>query len=231
MAAPDPFASAQSVTHYREGPPRQVPRFAELLAGTHDALAAQAGADASILIVGAGGGLEIEALAAQQAGWRFVGVDPSQPMLDLAAAHLGAITGRVQLLRGTVHEAPHGPFDGATCLLTMHFIPGDEKVATLRGIRERLAPGAPLVIAHHSADPATDEGRAALADSVAHATGLPATSDEVSDRVAQMAARLALQAPGADRAALLAAGFRDVEEFWSAHSFRGWVATAPRTAG
>lgn len=225
MPAPGPFASAHAVAHYREGPPRQVPRFAELLAGTHDALAGGADADASILVVGAGGGLEIEALAARQTGWRFVGVDPSQPMLDLASEHLGSIADRIELLCGTVHDAPPGPFAGATCLLTMHFIPAEEKVATLRGIRERLAPGARLVIAHHSADPETNEGRAALAASVAHATGLAPESDEVQQRVAQMTERLALQSPAADHAALLAAGFTAAEEFWSAHSFRGWIAS------
>ena len=40
------------------------------------------------LVVGAGGGLELEDMARAHSGWRFDGVDPSQPMLDLAAQRL-----------------------------------------------------------------------------------------------------------------------------------------------
>ena len=40
----------------------------------------------NILVVGAGGGAEIERFLPDNGGWRLTGVDPSQAMLDLAAA-------------------------------------------------------------------------------------------------------------------------------------------------
>ena len=48
-------------------------------------LAERAGDTAEILILGAGGGLELRAFADWQPGWRFTGVDPSAEMLALAA--------------------------------------------------------------------------------------------------------------------------------------------------
>lgn len=222
----EPFSDAKAVAGYRSGPPRQVPGYAELCERAGTLLAARAGRQAQMLVVGAGGGLEIEAMAGAQPGWRFVGVDPSRAMLDLAAAHLTQIAERVELVEGTVHAAPAGPFDGATCLLTMHFVPISEKLSTLAAIHARLTPGAAFVLAHHSVDPATVDGRAALAASVAFATDLDPASAQVAERVQLMCDRLALQSPADDAAALHAAGFVAVREFWHAHSFRGWVAHA-----
>ena len=102
-----------------------------------------------ILVVGAGGGAEIERFLPDNPGWRVTGVDPSQDMLDLAAAkaeRLG-VRHRVRLIRGTVDEAPGDHcFDAATCLLVLHFLPDDAKVALLRGMARRLHPGAPALI-------------------------------------------------------------------------------------
>ena len=40
--------------------------------------------DARVLVLGAGGGLELKALAEAHSGWTFDGVDPSPDMLALA---------------------------------------------------------------------------------------------------------------------------------------------------
>ena len=47
-------------------------------------LTERAPADGRVLVLDAGGGLEIKAFAEAQPGWRFDGVDPSAAMLDLA---------------------------------------------------------------------------------------------------------------------------------------------------
>lgn len=93
-------------------------------------LAERAPADAQVL--GAGGGLELQALAKAQPGWRFTGVDPAGPMLDLARETLGEDAERVELVEGYIDAAPAGPFDAATCLLTIHFLDREERVRTLR---------------------------------------------------------------------------------------------------
>ena len=47
--------------------------------------------DARVLVLGAGGGLELEALAECHSGWRFDGVDPAREMLNLAKTVLGPL--------------------------------------------------------------------------------------------------------------------------------------------
>ena len=43
-------------------------------------------------------------------------------MLKLAERTLGPLGARVQLQHGYIDDAPDGPFDAATCLLTLHFL-------------------------------------------------------------------------------------------------------------
>lgn len=67
-------------------------------------------------------------------GWQFDGVDPSAEMLDLAKTTFGPLASRVQLHQGYVEAAPAGPFDVASCLLTLHFTAEAERcVKFMRG--------------------------------------------------------------------------------------------------
>jgi len=68
-------------------------------------LAKRAPADAQVLVAGAGGGLELRALAAAHEGWHFVGVDPAAEMLSLAAETLGPLAPRAQLIEGYAADA------------------------------------------------------------------------------------------------------------------------------
>ncbi len=145
-----PFTDPATVAHYAESTPRRVPGFADLHRMAMVLLAEHAPEAANILVVGAGGGLELKAFAEAQQDWRFVGVDPSLEMLDLARRTLGPLQQRVELHRGYIDTAPTGPYDGATCLLTLHFLERDERLRALQEIRQRLKPGAPLIVAHHS---------------------------------------------------------------------------------
>lgn len=111
-------------------------------------LAEQAPHDARVLVLGAGGGLELRAFADAQPGWRFVGVDPA--MLDEAKRALGPDAGRVDFRQGYIDDTPEGPFDAATCLLTLHFLPFEERTRTVAEVHRRLRPGAPFVAAHSS---------------------------------------------------------------------------------
>ena len=123
---------------YVEGPPRQVPGFASLHRMVEMLLAERVPSKGNILVHGAGGGLELRALAEAQPGWLFDGVDPSPDMLALAEDTVGPYGARVQLHQGLVDRAPAGPFDGATSLLTFPFIPRDERRETLGQLHRRL---------------------------------------------------------------------------------------------
>lgn len=220
-----PFTDPAAVARYADETPKKVPGFADLHRMAMLLLAERAPEAAAILVVGAGGGLELKALADAQPRWQFVGVDPSAEMLDLAGRILGPRRARVRMHHGYVEAAPAGPFDGATCLLTLHFLTRGDRLRTLLAIRERLKPGAPMVVAHHSAP---DHGPLApwLTRSAAFAAGTAVDFAKASASAATMAARLPILTAAADEALLREAGFADVGLFYAGFSFRGWVATA-----
>lgn len=221
----DPFADPAAVARYIEETPRRVPGFADLHRMAVLLLGERAPADARILVLGAGGGLELKAFAEAQPGWSFVGVDPSQPMLDLASKVLGPLAARVELVRGVIEDAPTGPFDGATCLLTLHFLGIEERLAVLRELRQRLTPCAPLLIAHHG-DTGPGDVEAWLARSVRFAAGPQGDAKAASESAQRMAERLTLLTADREAQLLREAGFIEPSMFYAALSFQGWVAYA-----
>ncbi|KFC62080.1 Methyltransferase type 12 [Devosia sp. LC5] len=219
------FTDPGIVAGYVEGTPRKVPGLADLHRMAMLLLAERAPETAAILVVGAGGGLELKAFAEAQPNWSFVGVDPSAEMLGLARQLLGSLQARVELHTGYVDAAPQELFDGATCLLTLHFLAKDDRLHTLREIRQRLKLGAPLVVAHHSypgdGDPSTWLERSAA---FAGGPGVDFAHARVS--ATRMAESLPLLSISEDEAVLREAGFSDVALFYAGFSFRGWVSRA-----
>lgn len=219
------FTDPAAVARYAESTPRRIPGFADLHRMALLLLAEKAPEAANILVVGAGGGLELKAFAEAQSKWRFHGVDPSAEMLDLARRVLGSLQSRAELQQAYVDDAPAGPFDGATCLFTMHFLQPDARAHTLREIHRRLRPGAAFVMAHHSLPEDGNFGRW-FARLVAFAGGPGTQSEAASSSAVAMAERLPVLSANEDEAMLRNASFSDVALFYAGLSFRGWVATA-----
>ena len=218
-----PFSDREAVARYAEGPVRQVPGFRDMHRMAAILLAERVPDDGHLLVLGAGGGLELKAFAETKDEWRFCGVDPSAEMLELAERTLGPLAARVDL-QGYIDSAPPGPFDGAVCLLTLHFIPEEERRQTVAEMHRRLKPGAPLVVAHHSFPQHGAEKAKWLARYVAFAnsSGMPAANME--NAISAMSERLPLLSPEQDEAVLRDAGFADVALFYAGFTFRGWVA-------
>jgi tRNA (cmo5U34)-methyltransferase len=221
----DPFTDAAAVAQYADATPRRVPGFADLHRMAMLLIAERAPDTATILVLGAGGGLELKAFAEAQPRWRFAGVDPSAEMLDLASRVLGPLKERAELQQGYIDAAPAGPFDGAACLLVLHFLPRAERLRTLREIKLRLKPGAPFIVAHHSCNEG-DERLRWLTRSVAFAGGSTIDFTNASASASIMAERLPILPPSEDEDLLREAGFSEIALFYAGLSFRGWVATA-----
>src|SRR3546814_10856125 len=49
-------------------------------------------------------------------------------MLDQARVTASGFADRIRLHEGYIDDTPLGPFDGATCLLTLHFLAQEERV-------------------------------------------------------------------------------------------------------
>ncbi|MDO3636210.1 class I SAM-dependent methyltransferase [Mycolicibacterium arseniciresistens] len=221
------FHQLQFADDYADNPPKFVPGYREIHRLAAILIAERAPEQARVLVLGAGGGLEIKALAEARPGWSFDGVDPARPMLDLAAKTLGPLTSRARLHEGYIDDAPAGPFDAATSFLTLHFLGLDERRRTAAEVRRRLAPGAPFVVAHMSL-PQRDAAERGMWLSryaeYAHDSGI---SREITERArATVDSDVPILTPEQDEAVLRDAGFTDVVQFYSAFTFRGWVGYA-----
>lgn len=220
----DAFSDPKAVARYAEGPPRLVPGFAALQRMVMLLLAERAPDDARILILGAGGGLEIKAFAETRPGWSFDGIDPSAEMINLAQMTLGPLTARARFHLGLIDSAPEDPYDAATCILTLHFVERDERLRTLKEVRRRLKPGAPFAVAHFSFPQGADDRDRWLARYAAFAVASGVEPSQAENARSMIAARLSILSPEDDEQLLRDAGFSGVSLFYAGFAFRGWVA-------
>lgn len=208
---------------YAERAAQMVPAYHDVHRMVGVLVAERAEPDATILVLGAGGGLETKAFAEAHPGWTFDAVDPSAAMLDLAERNLGPHAQRVRMHHGYIGDAPDGPFAAATSLLTLHFLPYEKRRDTAAQVRQRLAPGAPFVLAHMSFPQRDGERELWLTRHIANlaASGIDAAAVERARSA--IATEVPILSPEQDRAVLQEAGFT---EFFSAFIFRGWVGYA-----
>ncbi len=182
--------------------------------------------DAWLLVVGAGGGMEVRTFARAAPGWHLTGVDPSAEMLALARAAADGlgVAERVELVRGTVDDLPPEPrFDAATLFFTLMHLPDDgAKLAALLGIHQRLRPGAPLLLADAIAD---QRARFAPAwQQYAEARGMPA--GDIAALIARITAGSNTSTEAREMALLAEAGFHDPTRFFAALHINAWTASA-----
>ncbi|TCV92717.1 tRNA (cmo5U34)-methyltransferase [Luteibacter rhizovicinus] len=222
----DPFSDPEAVTRYAEGPPRLVPGFVDLQRMTTILLAERAPENARVLVLGAGGGLELKAFAQAHPGWTFDGVDPAGEMLKLAEQIMGPLASRARLHQGYIDDAPEGPFDAAACLLTMHFVAPEERLRTVTEVRRRLKPGAAFVVAHFSFPQGEGERAQWLSRYAAFAVTSGIEPEKAEAARTAIDARLHILTPEQDEAILRDAGFSNVSQFYAGFAFRGWVGYA-----
>lgn len=218
------------VKRYAEGPSQFVPGYKVMQHMAAQLIAEQTGPGAHVLVLGAGGGLELEVFAGLHDGWRFTGVDPAAEMLKAARNRVGAagFDQRTSFIHGVIDDAPDGPFDAATCLLTLHFIPDDAgkggKLETLRKLRQRLKPGAPFIlvdlcIAGPGADMLRDRYATFALDSGADRARVAETKQRLVDVLHTVS-------PEREVELLTQAGFTGIDLFYAGLSWRGWSARA-----
>lgn len=220
------FNDPEVAKRYGDGPQRFVPGLADLYRMTAILLAERAGNNARVLVLGAGGGLELRALADAQRGWRFVGVDPAAAMLDEARRVLGPDEARVDFCEGYIDDAPDGPFDAATCFLTLHFLKTEERTRTVRELHRRLKPGAPFVAAHSSFPQDKGARPLWLSRYAAFAIASGADPEQAAKMRASVDAHVPVLDPEEDESVLRQAGFSDVSLFYTAFTWRGWIGYA-----
>jgi tRNA (cmo5U34)-methyltransferase len=182
-----------------------------------------------ILVIGAGGGVELSVFARECAGWTFTGIDPSVEMLRQAKVKVetAGAANRVTWVQGTVENSPRELFDAATAFLMLAFVSDDgRRLRTLQEIHARLKSGAPFLMINGCADKnsASFEDHLRVYAAFARRNGAPA---DVIERAVQMQRNDLFFVPLQREEALLAeAGFGDVRLFYSGLWIYGWIASA-----
>jgi len=217
---------ARAARAYTDGPPRQVPGYSSLHNMVSLLLAERTPPDGRVLVLGAGGGQELKALAETHPGWSFDGVDPSRDMLRLASDVVRPHAARMRFHQGYIDDAPSGPFDAATSILIFHFISRDQRPETLKQVRARLKVGAPFVLVHLSFSQ-TEPERSIWIDrhlAFGRSNGLePADADSARRAISS---GLTILSPDEDVAMLRSAGFSNASLFYAGLSLKGWIAYA-----
>ncbi|KOY80571.1 class I SAM-dependent methyltransferase [Lysinibacillus macroides] len=185
---------------------------------------------ASILIVGAGGGNELSAWGQSNSNWSFTGVDPSEEMLQIASykAEQLQLESRVQLLLGTIDHLPSADtkFDAASCILVLHFIEEwQEKLALLQNIHGQLKPGKPfaLVSAFGQRDSAELQDRIKIWQSFFLDVGYPQA--KVKD-MGKVIMNISFISDQQIEQLLKEAGFQHIARFFTSGLFAGWMCHA-----
>jgi tRNA (cmo5U34)-methyltransferase len=116
--------------------------------------------EARILVAGAGTGKEMIDCLQNNPRWSFTGFDPAEPMLSIARKKVAAasLENRISLVRGLINDVAEKDFDAATSILVMHFLPDDgTKLNFLKGIADKLKPGALIVLVDLEGEIGSDE--------------------------------------------------------------------------
>jgi tRNA (cmo5U34)-methyltransferase len=215
--------------NYGRGPRWFIPGYDASHAMAAVLLRDRIGEGGGILVIGAGGGIELSVFAREASGWTFAGVDPSVQMLSRARQKIDEAdaTDRVSLVRGTAEDAPREAFDAATAFLALHFVPDDgARLRALREIHARLKDGAPFLMINGCADMQSsrfaDDQRSYAA--FARRNGAP---EEMIDAAVRMQREsVHLLPPEREEALLAEAVFRDLHLFYVGMWVFGWIAMA-----
>lgn len=181
-----------------------------------------------ILIVGSGTGMELSYFAERNPPWKFIGADPSSEMTAIAKRRIEAngLSERVGIHTGFVHELSESEsFDAATLLLVMHFLPDDgQKLALLESISERMKPGSPFAMADLHADKNSPRFTRFLETWKARQSTTGITDEDLGKMFDDLRENIHFIPEERILALLEEAGFTDIERFYNAMLFGGWVA-------
>lgn len=220
------FSDPKAIYNYAENAIRRVPGLSDVHRMSALLLSESTPPNGRVLVVGAGGGMELKSFAQSYPGWTFDGIDPSAEMLRLASTALGPLAARVQLQEGYIDAAPRGPFDSACSLLTLHFTTEAERYRTLCEIHARMKPGGVFVAMHYSIPQGQAERELWLSRCAAFAVSSGIDAEQAKTAAAAISAQLPILSPEQDEDLMRRAGFSNISTFFVALAFHGWVAHA-----
>lgn len=186
--------------------------------------------DARILCVGVGTGAEILSLSKAYPGWRFVGSDPSAPMLEVCRERLrkAGVLDRCELIVGKVHDvAETNAFDAALAIMVAHFVDREERPRFYRAIHAALKPGGCFVSTEISYDLASETFSSMLPNWGRIQSLMGATPDSLKALPDTLRKVLTVLSPDETEALWRDAGFDEPVRFFQAFMAHGWYGLKP----
>jgi tRNA (cmo5U34)-methyltransferase len=184
---------------------------------------------AKVLVVGAGTGMEIAEFALLSPDWSFWGVDPSGKMLSLAEKKLSEkrLQNEIHLRQGYVDDlSDKDVFDGATCILVMHFLKDDGgKLGLLKSICQRLKHGAPLVLVDGCGELGSKAFQETLNAWKQYPLMLGVDAEQVEKAFSEIILKMIQFVPEPRiRELMNEAGFTNAFKYFSGFLYNGWTA-------
>lgn len=211
---------------------RMVPGYETLLQMTDACLASDLTDQARVLMVGAGTGAEVLECGATHPTWRLTAVEPAAAMAAIGRAKTAehGLAERVHWHEGFLDTlADEEPFDAATLLLVLHFLPDDgQKLDLLTAISERLKPGAPFVLASYVGDPTATRTKKLYSLSHTWAIAHGITPEEAAEKLNPERADMHVVPEERIKSLLRDAGFIDVQRVFQGLLIGAWMARTQR---
>ena len=221
---------ASIAQEYDKGVRRTLPTYDPMMRLSQTFLRSNLNEDASLLVIGGGGGNELKAFGPANPGWRFAAVDPSKAMLEVAKVKTKELEmeDRVEFIHGTVTDVPaESVYDGATCLLVLHFIAeAEDKLALLKKVRSHLKPGSPFVLVSKVGDPALPEFKKLVSLWKNYWLDNTRMTEEKVEELMKGTLTESVIPEEKLRELLAEAGFHRIAHFFQTNHFGGWICHA-----
>ena len=183
---------------------------------------------AKVLIAGAGTGQEILAYSKSNPEWLLVGFDPAEPMLSVAKQMVknSNLEKRVKLIQGFIHDVDESGFDAATTILVMQFLPDNgAKQQYLNEISSRLKSGAKLILVDLEGNKESVEYKLFISAWKAHQLSTRNDVQQVIEDFEHVDRDVQFVPQHRIEDLLNNAGFSNIQKFYKAYLFGGYIAT------